>query len=170
MTALVSSGEGRERQAAGRRGRAIASAASAAAILAQLAIARETLGADDARAYFLGRPIGLACGFRAHFGVPCPGCGITRGVALALHGELAHAWRLSPAAPLAVAGLAALAVSLLGMALLEWAGARESVARVERWLLRASLAYTSATASVWLVAWAIRLVALAALVGPKSPG
>ena len=169
MTALASSGEGRERQGA-ERGRAIASAASGAALLAQLGIARETLGADDARAYFLGRPIGLACEFRAHFGVPCPGCGITRGVALALHGEVAHAWQLFPAAPLAVAGLAALAVSLLGIALLEWAGPPESVTRVERWLLRASLAYASATASVWLVAWAIRLVALATLIGARPPG
>jgi|CZKU01.1.fsa_nt_gi hypothetical protein len=49
-------------------------------------------------------------------------------------------------------------------------GPRESVTRVERWLLRASLAYASATASVWLVTWAIGLVALATLIGARPPG
>ena len=139
-----------------RRPRAVAAAATGLALLAQLWIAREVLTADDARAYFLGRPIGLACGFRARFGVPCPGCGITRAIAFAIHGNVAHAWRLFPAAPLAILGLAGLAVALLELAWLEWRGVGPWPARAERWIRAVSVAYAGATATVWLGEWALR--------------
>jgi Protein of unknown function (DUF2752) len=37
------------------------------------------------------------CLFKAVTGVPCPGCGITRGVVAILRGDFARAWRRNPA-------------------------------------------------------------------------
>lgn len=37
------------------------------------------------------------CIFKAATGVPCPGCGITRGVVAILRGDFARAWRRNPA-------------------------------------------------------------------------
>jgi hypothetical protein len=124
--------------------------------LVQLWAVREVISADDTRAYFLGRPIGFACGFRTRFGVPCPGCGVTRGVAFAVRGDLAHAWRLSPAAALGVGGLAALALALLGFAWLEWLGEVAWARRTERWIRTASVAYAGAAIGIWLGEWAFR--------------
>ncbi len=78
----------------------LAPALTALAIVLQLLLARTVLSADASTAYFLGRPIPVLCGLRAHFGSPCPTCGMTRGMALTLHGQLAAAWHVHPGAPL----------------------------------------------------------------------
>jgi hypothetical protein len=134
-------------------------AAAGLALLGQVVVARVALTADDARAYIFGRPIGLVCGFHARFGVPCPGCGITRGVAFAVHGDLARAWRFYPAAALGVVGVALLATSLFALAALECRSTGRWPTHARRWLLRASLAYAGVATVVWLAAWTVRVLA-----------
>ena len=136
-------------------------AAAGLALLGQVVVARMALAADDTRAYVFGRPVGLVCGFHARFGVPCPeSCGITRGVAFAVHGDLARAWHFYPAAALGVVGLVVLASSLFALAALEVALDRPMARRTaRRWLLRASLAYAGVATVVWLATWTVRVLA-----------
>ena len=149
---------GATKLAARRRG-AGAMAAAGLALVAQVVVARIALAADDEHAYVFGRPVGLVCGFHARFGVPCPGCGITRGVAFAVHGDLARAWHFYPAAALGVVGLVVLATSLFVLAALEWRSMGRWPRYARRWLLRASLAYAGAATVVWLAAWTVRVLA-----------
>ncbi len=45
------------------------------------------------------------CGFRSLTGLPCPGCGITRSVVCAAHGDLPDALRFHPLGPLVLFSL-----------------------------------------------------------------
>jgi hypothetical protein len=42
------------------------------------------------------------CIWKTLLGIPCPGCGLTRGVCFLMHGRWAEAIRFNPLAPLAV--------------------------------------------------------------------
>jgi hypothetical protein len=136
----------------------LAAALAGAAILAQLAAAAVALRADDLRVYAFGRPLAIACGVKARTGLPCPTCGLSRGVALSLHGDWARAWQFSPLGPLLVGGLAASAAALLGLALAQ--RFRPGAAgRVKSALGRAAVAYAGAATAIWLASWASTLAA-----------
>lgn len=132
----------------------MAAGAAGAVMLAQAAVARLILRADDAYVYVLGRPIRWACALKTRTGLPCPTCGMTRSLVLSLHGEWARAWRLMPAAPLALAGLLALGTALLALAVVERRGGRKAEARVQRYIRRSALIYAATTTVVWIAGWA----------------
>ncbi len=122
--------------------------------------ARLLLRADEASVWFLGRPLPWVCEFHSRTGLPCPTCGMTRSLVLSLHGEFDRAWRLSPAGPLVILGLAALAAVLLGLAgarRLRWAKPERAGGR--GWLPYAVLTYASAVTVVWLSGWLASLAA-----------
>lgn len=50
-------------------------------------------------------PTWTICGFANLTGLPCPGCGTTRGLSALLHGEVAQALRLNPLCVPALLGL-----------------------------------------------------------------
>jgi hypothetical protein len=62
-----------------------------ALILAHLAVAALLFTADRDFVYFGSKAMPEMCPFRKTFGLPCPTCGITRGVVLSLHGRLTDA-------------------------------------------------------------------------------
>ena len=76
----------------------------------------------------LGNP-GIGCPLRAMTGVPCPFCGMTRGVTEAVHGDFVGAASLNPGSLLLVFG----AVLLLVL----W---RRRTARMPIWMLIAFVA------------------------------
>ncbi|MEO8028373.1 MAG: DUF2752 domain-containing protein, partial [Bryobacteraceae bacterium] len=84
----------------------------ALAALAQLLVVRLAFWSDGEHVFFLGAPFGTACSFRTHFGIPCPGCGLTRSVVLTLQGDLSQAMGLNPMGPAAVLGLVLLSAAL----------------------------------------------------------
>jgi hypothetical protein len=129
-----------------------APAAAGAAIALQILAARLALSADEGGVWLFGAPLGAECAFRARFGLPCPTCGMTRSLILALHGEPGRAWALQPAGPVAVAGLVLLAVALLvlGIARLAKAGVPREAAL---WIRRAALIYAAGLVAVWLGGW-----------------
>ena len=57
---------------------------------------------------------GWPCPFKAAFGIPCPGCGLSTACSLLLHGEWQGSLRVHAFAPIFLAGLA---VILVGCAL-----------------------------------------------------
>jgi Protein of unknown function (DUF2752) len=127
--------------------------------LADLAVGRVLLRADEARVYIAGRALNLQCSFRSATGLPCPTCGITRSVVMSLHGEFARAWSMAPAGPLAVAGLAAFALAMLALAFIQWAGAEDRTVWMRLWIRRGALAYGAVATVVWLGGWAVNFEA-----------
>ncbi len=119
-------------------------------LMAELALAAALLSADRYSVAFAGIPIGVACAFKQHFGIPCPGCGMTRSLILSLHGNFTDAADLNPAGPVAIAGLFYFSAAML------WLGFRQQgllrsneSARLDRTERRIRL--TTAVAGVALI-------------------
>jgi hypothetical protein len=135
--------------------RAPAALAVSGVIFIELVVARALFRADPAKVWFLGEPFGLSCAFNDHFHVPCPGCGFTRGIVLALHGDIAASCAVFPAAPLLVLGLVTLVLGLWVVAAREYWGAGGPGA--PRWLRAGGLAYIAFVALVWVAGYGARL-------------
>jgi hypothetical protein len=122
------------------------------ALAAQLCLAAVVLRTDQERVYFLNHPIPETCGWRAHHGIPCPACGWTRGVVLALHGQAGAAFRANPAGPLTVAGIAATALVLLLLSAVQRRSGRLPAAFPPAFAA-GLLAYSAACLIAAFVAW-----------------
>jgi hypothetical protein len=129
-----------------------------ALIAADLLVLRLLVSGDENGVTVAGRPLDWVCAFRRQTGLPCPTCGITRSVVLALHGEWWRAWRMSPGGAVLVAGLVAAAMVLLGLGVVEWLG-KAKTGRAEKSLRLAALVYAAGAAAVWLGGWIAQLVA-----------
>ncbi len=127
------------------------------AILAQAAAVRLLLTADPSRVYFLGRPVDVECVFRARFGVPCPGCGMTRSVVMALHGQFGQAWLAAPGGAVLVAALLAAAAGLAILTVLRAAGSPTADSFGLRFR-RYALVAAGLVVSVWGAGWASSFV------------
>ena len=123
-------------------------------IAAQCALTRLLFTADAARVYLLGRPILWECGLRARYGVPCPACGMTRSVVLALHGEWSAAWQMAPGGVAAVLGLLLAAAVAWALAFAQWRQASRWEAAVGRAISRWAPVYGAAATVIWLAGWA----------------
>ena len=129
------------------------SAAMALVILAQAALIRLLFMADEARVFLLGRPLDLTCAFRARFGLPCPGCGMTRSIVLAVHGELWRAWRIAPGGAISVTVALAFAVGLAILSVLRLRGS-PTTAAFRLYFLRYALLAAGVVIAVWSGGWA----------------
>jgi hypothetical protein len=138
--------------------RTIPAAAAATAISAQALAIRFFLDADESRVYWLGRPVEIECAFRARFGLPCPGCGLTRSIVLGLHGHLLRAWNVAPGGAAAVTAAVAFGVGLLVLAVLN---ARDSSfsERCRVSLRRFALVLAGLVFAVWAGGWATAFTA-----------
>ena len=70
------------------------------------------VGAFQVGMHLLGLP-GWACPFKAVFGIPCPGCGLTAAVDELLHGHVGESMRTHAFAPIFLAAFLVLLVSIL---------------------------------------------------------
>jgi hypothetical protein len=129
-----------------------------ASLLAALAALRAGGEATAAAAFFAGRELRWPCPFKLLVGLDCPGCGMTRGVLLALQGDWGGAWLMNPGAPLLVAGAALLGAGLLWAALRPGGRADASFARRAGRLKLFASAYAALTAAFVLSRWALALV------------
>lgn len=104
-----------------------------------------------------------ACWLSALTGIPCAGCGMTRAVVLALHGEPAASFRAHPfAIPLILFGV--LQVVLRGASLAGWG---------TTWLPRAERAWIGAFTlflAVLVAWWLARLAGAIAAISPLRRG
>jgi len=140
---------------AGRAEALPAAAAGSAVFLNALAIG-VLMQADDARVYILGHPVELACALRTHFGIPCPTCGFSRAVVLALHGSIGRAWHLAPGAAAGVCATLAFAAALLILAALR-ASRSPAAQPFGRQLRRVSVVCAVLVGVIWAAGWAAAL-------------
>jgi hypothetical protein len=132
--------------------------ATGLAILLQAALARVLLRADSRFVYLLGRPLDWTCSVRSRFGLPCPGCGMSRSVVLSLHGDAGAAWQMAPGGPVAVYGLLVLAGALVILGLMQSKrGSKWDIAPL--WIRRSAAIYAVSAVAVWLGGWAVSLSA-----------
>lgn len=139
------------------RWRGLAPLAAASLLILGVAALRFLFAADATHSWFMGRTFGSACWFRAHYGIPCPNCGMTRSLILAAHGEYARSLRLAPggAALVPAALLTGLMLGAFGTAM-SWG--RPSATRRLREALRITVvACAGLSASVWLGGWAVEV-------------
>ena len=102
---------------------------------------------------------GGLCLFRRFTGIPCAGCGLTRGVVQTMHGELGEAVRLHPLAPLVVLWVASQLAEATSVAVL-----RRRVTNRIPWPIAWKLYGASLAAFLGLGAWRL-VTGLAALFG-----
>jgi len=131
-----------------------------AVLLVELAAIRLAFRADNDFAYFLGHRINVVCAARQHFGIPCPTCGLTRGLVLSVHGHIGEAWRLSPAGPLAVFGMLGMGLTLLAFGSLERQRTSADLSTVKRWIERSALAYGALATVIWISSWILVITKL----------
>ncbi len=98
----------------------------------------------------IGLP-GNHCLFRACLGVVCPGCGVTRSVVAALHGDFRAAWEFNPCGLLVLMALVGQAV----FAGLEWIFERHRTISLKHALFSNFIVMTTL-----LVVWLIRILVL----------
>jgi hypothetical protein len=79
-------------------------------------------------------PAGIFCPFRLVTGIPCPLCGITRGLAALVRADITTALQFHALSPLVLAGMAAWIVADAGQAARLW-----NAARIGEWALRPAL-------------------------------
>jgi hypothetical protein len=103
-----------------------AAATIGAVILLHLIALPLVLRADREFVYFGSTALPEMCSLRKIYGIPCPTCGMTRGVVLTLHGQVKDAAATNAAAPV-LAGVSL----ILGVFLMSSGGLR--MARRERW-------------------------------------
>lgn len=77
------------------------------ALLAAGAILHPQGSGEHTALSFLGLTLPTVCSFRLMTGLPCPGCGLTRAVALLMHGQLGASLAMHPF------GIAAIGLALL---------------------------------------------------------
>lgn len=131
-----------------------AAAAVAFGVWVGLGVVRVAFEATAFGVSFLGHPLELGCAFRAHFGIPCPGCGFTRSLVLTVHGELASAWAIHPLGPLLVAGALLFSFALLSVALVARTRFAASRSKLLARIQLATFVFCAVALAVWAVHWA----------------
>ncbi|MCA1815230.1 MAG: DUF2752 domain-containing protein [Acidobacteria bacterium] len=130
-----------------------------ATLLAALAALRLAATATTARVFVAGRELAWGCLFQRAFGIPCPVCGMTRGVLLMLHGRLTDALSTNPAAPLLVAGVALFASAMIFVAAYQRAHTPRETGRLHARVRLALRAYAGLLFAVLFAHWVAEIFA-----------
>lgn len=128
-----------------------------ALLLLQLFVVRSLASADAARVFVLGRELRWGCLFQRAFGLPCPLCGMTRGVLLTLQGQTGDAFLVNPAAPFLTLGVALFAAALVFVALYGRAHAPLAVGRLHARVRLAARACALLLCALLLAHWLVEL-------------
>jgi hypothetical protein len=133
---------------------------SGALILASLASLRLTTTATTERVFVFGRELTWSCLFQRAFGVPCPLCGMTRGVLLTLQGQVLDALRVNPAAAALTLGVVLFAIALIFIALYQRAHAPLAVGRLHARVRLAARAYAGLLLLILFAHWLAEVLPL----------
>jgi hypothetical protein len=123
------------------------------ALIVVQSISGSAFSGDTNAVYFCGHQIKTACAARERFGVPCPGCGLTRSVVLTMHGHPLQGFVLNPAGPLGVLGVAAFAFFMLGLSRHQHKYRQSNAEHSYRLMLGGLLAYAVTILLVLMAHW-----------------
>jgi hypothetical protein len=123
-----------------------------ALLLACLAV-RLCCSADEQQTWLFGHAFGAECAFRLRFGIPCPNCGMTRAVIVALHGQWLRAWRIAPGGAAFVAATLVSAATLIALGIVRMRSAGPLAAKAERQAPRTIYACAVLVLMVWFAGW-----------------
>lgn len=129
-----------------QRRRDLAVLAGLGAALAAGLLIEPSLEEGGVALQLFGWRLPATCWFRLVAGLPCAGCGMTRAVVLALHGQLRAAAQAHPFA-LPLLGLAAVLAALCAAGLAGWSGPRRKAA--DRAFAAALAAFLAALLGWW---------------------
>jgi hypothetical protein len=129
-----------------------------ALLLAQLAALRSLASATTERVFVFGRELTWGCLFQRAFGVPCPICGMTRGVLLTLHGHVSDALRLNPAAPILTLGVLLFALAMIFVAVYQRTHAPLCTGRVHARVRLATRAYAGMLLVILCAHWIVEVL------------
>jgi disulfide bond formation protein DsbB len=127
-------------------------------LLAQLAALRAVATATPERVFVFGRELTWGCLFQRIFGVPCPICGMTRGVLLTLQGHVSDALRLNPAAPALTLGVVLFALAMIFVALYQHAHDLHRVGRLHARIRLAARAYAGMLLAIMCAHWIVEVL------------
>jgi hypothetical protein len=120
-----------------------------------LLLLRLVATADLNYVYFLGRELHWGCWFKERFGFPCPGCGMTRSVVLAVHGNFGAAWQMNPTGVLGATGLMLFSLTMLWLMFQQRRG--QDTAGLER-KIRVSVTVAGlGLIAFWAIEWLTRV-------------
>ena len=128
------------------------------AILGELVLTSLLFTADRDFVYILGHRINYVCAARQRYGIPCPTCGLTRGFVMSVHGRVNDAWQLSPTGPLAVCGMAGMAIMLLISAALDQRRKAVRLGWMRQLIRTGALTYAGAATLIWASSWIATVV------------
>lgn len=97
--------------------RRMATGVAAVLPLGLLFVLRAVASATTTSVTFAGQELQWGCAFKQAFGIPCPTCGMTRSVLLALHGHLGEALEMNPGGPLLILGALLLSAAMFYLTL-----------------------------------------------------
>jgi len=123
------------------------------ALVVPLAMLRLMASASAESVYVAGRELRWGCAFQKMFGIPCPTCGLTRGVLLSLHGQFAEAWVLNPAGPLIVLGVLLLGLAMFFLTFYQASHTPPAAGRIHRHIRVGSSAYAGVVVVALAVHW-----------------
>jgi len=123
------------------------------ALVVPLAMLRLMASASAESVYVAGRELRWGCAFQKMFGIPCPNCGLTRGVLLSLHGQFAEAWALNPAGPLIVLGVLLLGLAMFFLTFYQTSHTPHVAGRIRRHIRVGSSAYAGLVVAVLVAHW-----------------
>lgn len=129
-----------------------------ALMLAQLALLRAVASATPERVYLAGRELHWGCWFKERLGFPCPTCGMTRSVLLALQGRFGEAASLNPAGLLLVCGLVLLGLALIFLMFYRRRNTSLAAGAVHRRIRLGASAYGGLLIAVLFAHWLAEIV------------
>ena len=128
-----------------------------ALILSQLVVVRALASVTDGRVLVSGRELRWECWLGQQSGLPCPTCGLTRGVLLTLHGRLGEAWQQNPAGLLLVFGLVLLGLALVYLAFYRARRTPHAAGALHRRIRVATKVYARLLVAVLFAHWFVEL-------------
>lgn len=124
-----------------------------ALLLLLLLLTRALASASAERVFIAGRELPWECLFQKWFAIPCPTCGLTRGILLTLHGQLAAAWQINPAGPLLVFGILLFSGAMFCLMFYQTSRSPLIAGQAHRRIRLASTAYGVMVVAVLLMHW-----------------
>jgi hypothetical protein len=129
-----------------------------ASLLALLALLRAVATTTPERVFLFGRELTWGCLFQRAFGVPCPICGMTRGVLLTLHGHVSDALRLNPAAPALMLGVILFALAMIFVAFYQSTRDPLRAGRLHARVRLATRAYAGMLLAIMCAHWIVEVL------------